>query len=287
MQAERVVEAIKALEGFEAKENGVNAQERALDRTEYNYFLVITTKLMPNVHRAKPFRIDTEVCLFAKDPHKDIKEQVKSLNVGISKVIGVSKLREKFHQYESKRKLCASYDLFLADDRVLGLLAPLLGKVFFKKKRHPAPVNILSKNLKEELRQALSSTYFYLSPGVSNTVRVAKSRHTIQQAAENVLKAVDLIVTKIDGKWENIQSIALKTDRSPALPLYNYLWKANAVDPAQTTATEKNESTKRIGSSKSKKSGAEKPKVDGTERVKHEKSAKIPVQKKSGIHKKK
>lgn len=36
---------------------------------------------------------------------------------GVMQVLGVSKLRSDFKPYESKRQLCASYDMFLCDDR--------------------------------------------------------------------------------------------------------------------------------------------------------------------------
>ena len=42
-------------------------------------------------------------------------------------VIGVSKLRAKYESHEAKRALCAAYDLFLADERVVPLLPKLLG----------------------------------------------------------------------------------------------------------------------------------------------------------------
>jgi ribosome biogenesis protein UTP30 len=40
----------------------------------------------------------------------------------VSKVIGVEKLRKKYKQYEAKRLLCSSYDVFLADERCVVLL---------------------------------------------------------------------------------------------------------------------------------------------------------------------
>ena len=51
---------------------------------------------------------------------------------GIAKVLGVSKLRNNYKPHEAKRKLCDSYDLFLADERVIPVLPKLLGKTFFK-----------------------------------------------------------------------------------------------------------------------------------------------------------
>lgn len=45
----------------------------------------------------------------------------------VAKVIGLSKLKSKFESHEAKRNLCAQYDLFLADDRVIPLLPKLIG----------------------------------------------------------------------------------------------------------------------------------------------------------------
>lgn len=42
-------------------------------------------------------------------------------------VVGLSKLRTKYESHEAKRQLCNSFDLFLADERVLPSLPKLLG----------------------------------------------------------------------------------------------------------------------------------------------------------------
>lgn len=44
----------------------------------------------------------------------------------------VSKLRSNFKQFEARRKLKASYDLFLMQDGLDLVLPGLLGKVFYK-----------------------------------------------------------------------------------------------------------------------------------------------------------
>lgn len=51
----------------------------------------------------------------------------------------MKKLREKYRQFEQKRQLCDSYDLFMADERVLPMLPGLLGKTFFDKKKYADP----------------------------------------------------------------------------------------------------------------------------------------------------
>lgn len=45
----------------------------------------------------------------------------------VAKVIGLSKLRSKYESHEAKRNLCAQYDMFLADERIIPLLPKLIG----------------------------------------------------------------------------------------------------------------------------------------------------------------
>ena len=51
------------------------------------------------------------------------------------KVISVGTLRAEYGRFEDRRQLCNSYDLFLADERILSRLPRLLGQKFFKTKK--------------------------------------------------------------------------------------------------------------------------------------------------------
>ena len=64
----------------------------------------------------------------AGEGHKTAKKRLKEGQAaGVAKVIGTSKLRTKYESHEAKRNLCAAYDLFLADERILPSLPKLLG----------------------------------------------------------------------------------------------------------------------------------------------------------------
>lgn len=66
--------------------------------------------------------------VLAGEGHKAAKLRVKQQKVaGVAKVIGVSKLKGKYEPFEAKRQLCNSFDLFLADDRVVPSLPKLIG----------------------------------------------------------------------------------------------------------------------------------------------------------------
>merc|ERR1712000_763062 len=110
--------------------------------------LVVTLRQIPPP-RVRPIRIplkhsiheNSDVCVFTKDPQKQFREEFSKRQVsGVSKVIGLSKLKSNYRQFEAKRQLRDSYDLFLADVRILPMLPRLLGKKFFLAKKIPLPV---------------------------------------------------------------------------------------------------------------------------------------------------
>lgn len=138
----------------------------------------------------------------------------------MAKVIGLSKLKTKYESHESKRQLCNSYDLFVADERVLPSLPKLLGKTFFKKKKQPVPVKLTGKDWGAQIRKACEATYLVLSSGSSLNIRVAKSSQTTKECVENVLAALEGAVERVPGKWGGLKSLYLKTAESVALPIY-------------------------------------------------------------------
>ncbi|RGB37612.1 ribosomal protein L1p/L10e family-domain-containing protein [Rhizophagus diaphanus] len=197
-------------------------------------WLTVTTFKFSNKPKLKPVSIplkhplygpSTEICLITKDPQRIYKEWVTKHKVKrIQKVIGVSKLRKKYIPYEAKRKLCDSYDLFLADERVLPLLPKMLGKYFFGKKKQPVPVNISKEtNFKKEILKACHCTYMHYSSGVCLSIKIGTTEMTSDQLLENLEMAIPVIIDKIPRKWKNIQSLYIKTPESTSLPIYNRL----------------------------------------------------------------
>ena len=68
----------------------------------------------------------------AGEGHKEAKQRVKQQQLaGVSKVVGLSKLKTKYEAPEAKRQLCSLYDLFLADERILPSLPKAIGKPIF------------------------------------------------------------------------------------------------------------------------------------------------------------
>ena len=112
---------------------------------------------------------ESEICLICKDPQADTKKRIAEQGIKeVTKVIGVTKLRKKFKPYEAKRLLCSQYELFMADESVLPLLPPLLGKVFFRQKKQPIGVN-LNRILLKLQQHATPRTSLCIRPVGANT----------------------------------------------------------------------------------------------------------------------
>ncbi|KAH6588503.1 hypothetical protein BASA61_005899 [Batrachochytrium salamandrivorans] len=215
-----------------------------------NLWVVIATKKMPEKLRIKPVAVplphtilpeDAEICLIVKDPQREYKDLIKNSGISrISRVIGISKLKAKFKPYEAKRQLCATYEMFLADERVLALLPPLLGKTFFEKKKHPAAVDLKKTNVKAEIERAINCTYLHLNKGVCNALKAGSVLLTAEQNVENIMAATKGAVEKLPGKWGNIQSVHIKTATSVALPVYNALHTCPADDGDDESDAEEN-----------------------------------------------
>ncbi|KAI8811640.1 ribosomal protein L1p/L10e family-domain-containing protein [Cladochytrium replicatum] len=244
-------------------EDGAVANGELLDPDTPIYLTFGTVRIF-ETWRTKPQRIpvkhsmldDTaDVCLFTKDPQKDYKKILEEKGVkGISKVIGVSKLRAKYNTFEARRQLLSQYTIFLADDAIVPMLGKLLGKSFFQKKRLPVAVDMKKIDLAGEIRGAISSTYLYPPKGADVAVKVANiPAHDPLQIHENVMSVLEPVVQKLGG-WTNILNINIKTPLSVALPLYRHLPEADPLGGEEKSREKKNKKGgEKIGNGPEKK----------------------------------
>jgi ribosome biogenesis protein UTP30 len=161
-----------------------------------------------------------QMCLFVKDKDSaTLRERFEKTPVnGLSKVIGLQKLRTDYNRFQDKKKLCSSYDLFLTDDSILPMMTKALGKEFFKKKKQPAAVRLTVKSLRKEIRRARDATYMFLGYGTCISIRAARTSFSEDEIVDNLMSVVEHATEKIPKKWKYIASIIIKTPQSIALP---------------------------------------------------------------------
>ncbi|ODN73106.1 ribosome biogenesis protein UTP30 [Cryptococcus wingfieldii CBS 7118] len=164
----------------------------------------------------------TSVCLIVKDTQREYKDLLATHNIKfVARVVGVEKLKGKFKPYEPRRELMRDHEVFLCDDRVVPLMPKLLGKMFFEAKKQPIPVNLARKDLKAELGRAISSTYFHPSTGTSTSTRLSTpSITTPAQTLANLLESLPQIVAHIEGGWDGVLSVGVKTSGSVMVPVW-------------------------------------------------------------------
>jgi len=182
---------------------------------------------------------NTDVCLFVKDVHKGAEDQedkrdfqpsvrhfrkiVDEAGVKVEEIIPLIQLKREFHDFETQRKLCDSFDVFLCDDRISKFLPRLLGKNFFKKRRLPVNVKLNDgpKAAANTLAKALSSVHGVVTgQGASTSLTVAHTGLTPQQIAENICTIVQHLVTVLPPGWANIRSLHITTTKTTSIPLF-------------------------------------------------------------------
>ena len=245
VDAAQVTKAVAALRKHSEKvkaEGGSKLFDGDDDDDAETYSVMVSTRRVPQRASNKLVPIPlphpllsldvAEVCLIVKDHqgegHKDAKRKVAEMEkCGVAKVLGISKLRNNYKPHEAKRKLCDSYDLFLADARVLPLLPKLLGKTFFKKKRQPVPVDLTKKDWPTQVRKAAAATARAAGRGTCVSVKVrprralagsrSSARRTRRPPADGVVERV--VARQVGQRAGRV----LKTTESVALPVYNAL----------------------------------------------------------------
>ncbi|KAE8543304.1 hypothetical protein D1P53_000006 [Cryptococcus gattii VGV] len=228
-QAEK---AVKALLAHHAKVSKQKEEEQLLPREEH-VWVVVNTKTGSTRRSLNPIKIQlphpalpppptSSVCLFTKDPQRQYKDLLAQHNIKfISRVVGVEKLKGKFKPYEARRELLRDHDMFLCDERILAVMPKLLGKMFFEAKKQPIPVNLQRKDLTSTLARAISSTYFHPTTGTSTSTRIATPSHSSpSQTLANLLEAVPQIVAEVEGGWDGVLSVGIKTSGSVMLPVW-------------------------------------------------------------------
>ncbi|KAH7985538.1 hypothetical protein HPB52_025580 [Rhipicephalus sanguineus] len=216
VDVKRVVESIKALRTVERKHLTKKSVKNILDEDttlEHDVYLQFTLKKIPYNKSTEWIKILTtdksEICLFTGDLDKKDRRADSELTVdhykelladaGVTRnieIIPLRQLRTEYTPYESKRNLCAGYDVFLGDSKILPLLHRLLGKTFFAK---------------------------------NNTVKVCNLAMSDADAAENVMAACEALACRLPGGWPNVLSLHIKTQKSPSVPLYMSFGSRNEI----------------------------------------------------------
>lgn len=209
-------------------------------------------------------------------------------------MLGLSKLKDRYKSFETRRQLLAEHDVFLADARIITLLPKILGKTFYKAcLKRPIPVNLqpsksgqrdpaskkplpapnpessdsnsarsiaTPSQVAHEIERTLSCAQVCLSPAATTAVRVGLASFTPEQVAENVEVLVKELVERfVTRKWRNVRAIHIKGPNTMALPVWlaQELWVDDGEILEEPEANRKLEGGRQMGKRKRKEEAAE------------------------------
>lgn len=229
----KISKALSELKKFVANSNKEEESKAQLFEDELtNDLQIIFTKknLFTSKKNFKPKLIHIQdkpkneeqprIVLFIRDDviDKELLEKIEEseLNSLIEQIITGSDLKSTYKQYEKRRELYSLNDIFLADDSLITTLPKLLGKVFYDSKKLPIPIKINKENfsIQSVINQVnkISNSIVYSLPRSNN---LSVNLGSIETINESVLKQV---IEHFQN--EELRSIFIKTNQSPALPLY-------------------------------------------------------------------
>uniref|UniRef100_A0A023F6X3 Putative ribosomal l1 domain-containing protein 1 n=2 Tax=Triatoma infestans TaxID=30076 RepID=A0A023F6X3_TRIIF len=195
---------------------------------------------------------NSDICLFISDKKKktrdpeDLIDETKNLlrKCGVSCITEIMPWRHalKEHtQYEQGKKLANRFDLFLIEDK-LAKIKPVLFKSFPARKK-PVPVILEpSSKVKSSIETAMRKLSIVSGGiGLSKTVKFGHYKMKPQEIVENIEAILKIICNEVyfPGGRDNIRSVAIKTMKSIAFPLYISTKSPNLVEvPEQEVVRE-------------------------------------------------
>ncbi|XP_060878723.1 ribosomal L1 domain-containing protein 1-like [Metopolophium dirhodum] len=189
----------------------------------------------------------TDICLIVPDlvrgrnvDHEKTSHHYKDLLAkngikNIKTILPARQIRVEFNEYEARRNLCHSHDIFLIDQKISGFLVKKLGKEFYIKRKLPITVKLAKKHLKAEIESKLHKTSFFIDyKGTTKAVQVGHMQQTAQQVAENIIATFNNLAHSYPGGLKNIRCLLIKSPTSESLPIYYSLVSRNEVQGPYT-----------------------------------------------------
>jgi len=192
--------------------------------------VLFTLSAIPEKRKIKPCVIElphpmyddkSDVCFISKDPQKEYKELLlqKHPVPGLTKVIGIDKLRRNYKTIEAKRALADAFDLFLCDSRVVEMMPKLLGTIFYQKKnKAPIPVRIKTADPKPMVQQAINGTTLRVPTGPCFGVKIGRCSMSEEELIANANAVIAGVAKHFGGN--PLMSITVQATDSPALPVW-------------------------------------------------------------------
>lgn len=178
------------------------------------------------IHLPHPmYGATSDICYIAKDPQKKYKEMFMEKHPipGLSKVIGLQKLRRNYKTLEQKRALADAFDLFLCDSRIVEMMPQVLGVVFYRKKNKP-PIPVKLKeggdDPRPNLQKAIDGTCVRIPTGPTLGVKFGRVSNTEEELAKNAAAVISGVLQLLSKHSLPLQGISVQAIDTMSLPVW-------------------------------------------------------------------
>ncbi|KAF8563014.1 hypothetical protein P879_11545 [Paragonimus westermani] len=223
---------------------GVKGSKKTPTFFAQNVSILVVSKIVPCkkffrvhlLHRTK----EVSICLIVKDvDKKDFnksgdawklrwKSDALKVDSALSSIpcptfLPLRELKLSYQPFAAKERLSATFDVFLADRRIVHHLPGNLGKAFYGRNRGkiPIPIRLTNCNIVEAVNTEVNYAIFQVrGNGTSDSLPVGNMELPMEHLKENILSACESICSEWPGGGlDNIRSIYIQCP-SGNLPIY-------------------------------------------------------------------
>ncbi|KAI8809200.1 60S ribosomal protein I1-a [Cladochytrium replicatum] len=153
------------------------------------------------------------VCILADAAHID---QAKQIGLEFMSVEDLKKLNKN---KKLIKKLAKKYDAFLASEALIKQIPRLLGPGLSKAGKFPTPVSH-SDSLQEKWDEIKGTIKFQLKKVLCLGVAVGHIEMTEDQLVQNIMLAINFLVSLLKKNWQNVKSLFIKSSMGKPIRVY-------------------------------------------------------------------
>jgi len=166
--------------------------------------------VLPHVPRPK-----YSVCVIGNDVHNAEAKACGAPNMSQDDLKLMNKDKKKVKDLASK------YHAFIASAAIVRLIPRLLGPGLNKAGKFPSPINP-NDNVKEKIVEIKSTVKFQLKSkkALCMGVAVANVGMTAKDVEENLVTAINFLVSLLPKNWQQVKRLYIKSSMGPAIQIY-------------------------------------------------------------------
>ncbi|PKI85695.1 60S ribosomal protein L10A [Malassezia vespertilionis] len=153
------------------------------------------------------------ICILADAADVD---RAKLINIEFMTVEDLKKLNKN---KKLVKKLAKKYDAFLASEALIKQIPRLLGPGLSKAGKFPSPVSH-GEDLEKKVVEVKSTIKFQLKKVLCLGVAVGHVMMPEEQLVQNIMLAVNFLVSLLKKNWQNIMSLHIKSTMGKVQRLY-------------------------------------------------------------------